>query len=117
MSFAQIQERLHRNLSILAVGIFALLAVDYAERGGTVMVTILAIMAALNLLAFLMSRFIGPFAAALMSLFNGVAAAFVGFTLFVDGKLYLPYIWLGVAIIYLVATVVALIRAAREKNQ
>lgn len=110
-------QKLQRNLLILAVGMFALSAVEYAELGKTVLATGMSIAAALNLLAFLLNRFFGAYAGALVSLANAMVSMFVAINLYSSGKQYLPYVWVGVTVLYLVATVVGLIKAIREKNQ
>ncbi|CAN5136522.1 hypothetical protein BH09BAC1_BH09BAC1_01080 [soil metagenome] len=108
---------MQRYLLILAMGLFALSAFDYAEQGKTVMTTVMAIVAALNLLAFLLSRYFGPYPGAILNLANALVAALVAVDLFRSGKQYLPYIWLVAAAFYVIATIVGLVKAWRQKPQ
>jgi hypothetical protein len=117
MSVASVQYRWQRYLLILAVGLFALSAIDYAEQGKMVLTTVLTIVAVLNLLAFFLSRFFGPYPGAILNLADAVVAALIAVDLFNSGKQYLPYIWLVAAALYVVATLVALIKAWQQKPQ
>ena len=117
ISSAIMLQKSQRNLLILAVGMFALSAVEFAEQGKTVLTTGMAIAAALNLLAFLLNRLFGSYAAALVNLANAMVSLFMAISLYSSGKQYLPYVWMGITVLYLVATVVGLIKAVREKNQ
>lgn len=116
MSIADFQYKLQRYLLILAVGMFALAAVDYAEQQSVVLATVMAIAAALNLLAFIILRLGTAYLGAILHLANAMVALLVAFDLFGSGKQYLPYVWVLVAILYVVATIVALLKALRQKS-
>ena len=117
MLSANFQLKVQRNLIILAAGLFAVTAVDYAEDAKTVLVTVLAIASALNLLAFLMSRYFGSYAGSVVNLANTIVSVLIAVDMYRMDKLYLPYIWLVIALVYALATIVTLIMSAMRKDQ
>lgn len=101
----------------MAVGLFAFSAVEYAEQANSVVTTLLTIVAALNLLAFFLARYYGPYPGAIINLTDAVVAGLIAWDMFSNGKLYLPYIWLFAAVLYLLATLVAIIMTWRKNAQ